>query len=213
MSICAFVLAAGEGTRLRPLTLTTPKPLLPVGGVPLLDRVLDLLADAGLSGTENVAVNAWHLAHLIEKHAKDRAHVEVEPELLGSSGSVARLRPWIDGRAVLVINGDAYLHGGDLSPLLDGWDGGTVRMLGVPAGEDEPFRFGRHVFAGASLLPWDVVAGLPEGHSHLVHTAWRPAEREGRLEIREFAGSYLDCGTPADYEAANRLASMRSQDL
>ncbi|MEV6525369.1 NTP transferase domain-containing protein [Longispora sp. NPDC051575] len=200
--ICALILAAGEGTRMRPLTLTTPKPLLPVGGAPLLDRAFALVD--GL----DTAVNAFHLSDQIVAHVGNRAHVEVEKELLGSSGSVGNLRGWIAGRAVLVLNGDAYLHGGDLSVLLDGWDGDKVRMLGVPAG-DEPFAFGAHVFAGASLLPWRVVADLEPVLSHLVLTAWRPAERAGLLEVREFGGTYVDCGTPADYTRANALAAGR----
>ncbi|WP_412542136.1 NTP transferase domain-containing protein [Longispora sp. K20-0274] len=197
--VCALILAAGEGTRMRPATLTTPKPLLPVGGVPLLDRAFALVE--GL----DTAVNAHHLADQIVAHVGDRAHVEVEKELLGSSGSVGNLRGWIAGRAVLVLNGDAYLHGGDLSVLLDGWGGETVRMLGVPAG-DEPFAFGDHVFAGASLLPWRVAGQMEPVLSHLVLTAWRPAEAAGLLEIREFGGTYIDCGTPADYATANALA-------
>ncbi len=71
-------------------------------------------------------------------------------------------------------------------------------MPGEPA-EFEP----GHRFAGFSLLPADVVAGLPAGASELVHTVWRPAERAGRLEIISYDGRYLDTGTPPDYLAAN----------
>ena len=151
-------------------------------------------------------MNAHYLAEAVVAHVGDRAHVEVEPELLGSSGTVANLRGWIDGRAVLVVNSDAYLHGGDLSPILDAWGGETVRLLVVPAGSRRA-EFGDHVFAGASLIPWSVVRDLPAGYSHLVHTVWRPAEASGRLELCEFGGTYIDCGTPEDYAAANRLAS------
>src|SRR5262249_11011481 len=62
-------------------------------------------------------------------------------------------------------------------------------------------------FAGFSLLPPDVVAGLPEGRAELVHTVWRPAERAGRLEIIPYDGVYLDTGTPAMYLAANLHAA------
>jgi hypothetical protein len=128
---------------------------------------------------------------------------------------VARLREWIAGRGVLVGNADAYLSapttpsapvGRDIAPLLDGWDGRTVRLLGVPAEAGDPYAFGAFRFAGFSLLPWSVVAGLPDA-GDLVRAAWRPAERAGRLEVVEFAGSYLDTGTPADYLAANLHAA------
>lgn len=199
--MCAVVLAAGLGSRLRPLTAVVPKPLLPVGGVPLLGRALALVADW------ETTVNVHYCAELVAAHVGSRARVSYEPTLLGSSGTVASLKSWIAGRAVLVLNSDAYLHGGDVSPLLAGWDGVSVRMLTVPAGCRRP-EFGDRVFAGASLLPWSVVRDLPEGFSHLVHTVWRPAEAAGQLELCDFNGIYIDCGTVADYAAANILSRL-----
>ncbi|MBA3490424.1 MAG: NTP transferase domain-containing protein [Longispora sp.] len=203
--ICALVLAAGEGTRMRPLTLTTPKPLLLVGDIPLIDRALNLVR--GL----DTAVNTHYLASQLISHVGPRASIIYEETLLGSSGTVASLKRWINGRAVLVVNSDAYLQGGDLEPILSGWDGETVRMLVVPA-DHRPAEFGSYLFAGASLIPWTVVHGLPEGRSHLVHTVWRPAEMAGKLELREFNGTYVDCGTPEDYETANLLSKLGDTD-
>jgi N-acetyl-alpha-D-muramate 1-phosphate uridylyltransferase len=209
--LCALVLAAGEGRRLRPLTATVPKALCPIGNVALLDRALARLAALGLTGPEVVAVNACYLADRVVAHVGSRAHVAVEPgpPALGTAGAVANLRDWIAGRAVLVGNADAYLGGDptvDLRPLLNGWDGTTVRLLAVPAG-DRPAEFGGHRFAGFSLLPADVAGGLPPGRSDLVGEVWRPAERSGRLEIVEYPGFYLDSGTPADYLSANLHAA------
>jgi len=117
---------------------------------------------------------------------------------------VARLRRWIDGRGVLVGNADAYLSGAGLAALLDGWDGETVRLLGVPG---EPAEFGTYRFAGFSLLPWDLVEPLSPEPAELVRTVWRPAEAAGRLSMVEFPGTYLDTGTPRDYLAANLHAA------
>lgn len=208
MEICAVVLAAGSGTRLRPLTLGRPKALCPVGNVPLLDRALDRLRRHGLAGPDRVAVNACHLAEQIAAHVGDRVHVSCEPgpPALGTSGALHQLRDWIDGRAVLAINADAYLAPSDLESLLDGWDGHAVRLLTVPAGDRAP-EFGRSRFAGASLLPADVVAALPPGRGELVLTVWRPAERAGRLETIPYDGWYTDAGTPADFLAANLHAA------
>ena len=64
----AVVLAAGLGTRLRPLTLMTPKPLLPVWGEPMVERVVNMLGDWGV---EEVTVNAHHLAEQVEDWAKE----------------------------------------------------------------------------------------------------------------------------------------------
>ncbi len=212
-AVCALVLAAGEGVRLRPITKSTPKALCPVGNIPLLDRALARLAGHGLDGPRRVAVNACYLADRVARHVDDRAFISVEPgpPALGTAGAVANLRDWIAGRAVLVGNADAYLaprdhNVADLSPLLDGWDGSTVRVLGVPAGETgdgRPAEFGAMRFAGFSLLPAQLAAALPQRRSDLVHEAWRPAEREDRLEVIRYDGFYLDCGTLGDFLAAN----------
>jgi N-acetyl-alpha-D-muramate 1-phosphate uridylyltransferase len=205
--LCAVVLAAGEGVRLRPLTAHVPKALCPVGNVPLLDLALDRLARLGLAGPDDVAVNACYLAGQVVEAVAGRAHLSVEPgpRPLGTSGGLARLRDWIGGRGVLVTNADAYLAGGELSPLTDGWDGRTVRLLGVPA--DGSPEFGGHRFAGASLLPWQRTRTLAEVHSDLVRTVWRPAEAAGELTVVEYPGRYLDTGTPANYLAANLHAA------
>jgi NDP-sugar pyrophosphorylase family protein len=215
--VCAVVLAAGEGRRLRPLTDLRTKALCPVGNVTLLDRALDRVAALGLAGPDRVAVNASYLAGQVVAHVDGRAHLSVEPDgPLGTSGGVGNLRDWIDGRGVLVGNADAYLAdparapGKDIEALLDGWDGNgwdgrSVRLLGVPA--DGRAEFGRYRFAGFSLLPWSLVARLDATPSDLVRTVWRPAEAAGRLTVVEFAGTYLDTGTPADYLAANLHAA------
>jgi NDP-sugar pyrophosphorylase family protein len=199
--VCAVVLAAGEGRRLRPLTAHTPKALCPVGNVTLLDRALDRVESLGLA----VAVNACYLGEQVVAHVGDRAHLSVEPgEPLGTAGGLGNLKPWIDGRGVLAANADAYLADAPVADLLDGWDGTTVRILGVPG---PPNEFGTYRFAGLSLLPWDLVAALDAAPADLVRTSWRPAERAGRLEVIPFRGTYLDTGTPSDYLAANRHAA------
>jgi N-acetyl-alpha-D-muramate 1-phosphate uridylyltransferase len=212
-ALCALVLAAGEGTRLRPITATVPKPLCPVGNVALLDRALARLAHHGFTGPARVAVNVCYLADRVSGHVGGRAYVSVEPgpPALGTSGAVANLRDWIAGRPVLVGNSDAYLVPADGSPtdlaaLLDDWDGSTVRILAVPA-DDRPAEFGTLRFAGFSLLPGAVAAALAGGRADLVDTVWRPAEREGRLELVRYDGEYRDTGTPADLLAANLHAA------
>lgn len=199
-----MVLAAGEGQRLRPLTERCPKALCPVGNVPLLDRALARVAALGFAGPAQVAVNASYLAEQVVAHAGTRVRVSLEPgQPLGTAGALGHLRDWIDGRGVLVANSDAYLSPDDVSGMLDGWDGETVRLLGVPTTPDDVNRFGGHKFAGISLLPWRWVKDLRPEPATLVGTVWRPAEAAGELEVRPYDGWYLDTGTPADYLAAN----------
>lgn len=206
--LCAVVLAAGRGTRLRPLTRLRPKALCPVGDRPLLDRVLDQVTGLGPADPAAVAVNASWLGGQVAAHLAGRAHVSFErPVPLGTAGGLARLRDWIAGRPVLVGNADAYLAGGRLDRLLAGWDGQVVRLLGVPAAPGEVGTFDGYRFAGFSLLPWRWVRDLPTGPGELVRAVWRPAEAAGCLRVVGLDGYFQDTGTLAGYLAANRHAA------
>ncbi|HET7487791.1 MAG TPA: sugar phosphate nucleotidyltransferase [Acidimicrobiales bacterium] len=199
--LAAVVLAAGAGTRLRPLTDVLPKALCPVDNVALVDRALDRVRP--LSGA--LAVNVHHGRALLEAHLDGRVHLSVEePVALGTAGALGNLRDWIGGRPVVVANADAWLPAG-LDALLDGWDGERVRLLVV----DDPARgdFGRWRFAGASLMPWAEVARLPASPAGLYEVCWRDRWAEGRLDLVPVAGPFFDCGTPAEYLAANLAAS------
>lgn len=199
------VLAAGLGTRLRPLTDLRPKALCPVGGVPLLDHALRRLAPFTGTGPDRVAVNAHHHADRLREHVGDRAHLSVEAGTpLGTAGAIGLLRGWIDGRDVMVGNADAWLRG-DLGPFVRGWDGQRCRLLTVETGAASDF--GARRFAGVSLLPWSLVRDLPAQESGLYEVLWRREELAGRLELVDLAGLMIDCGTPRDYLAANLDAS------
>ena len=102
----AMLLAAGRGERLRPLTDTRPKALLPVDGVPLVDLAIERLRPH----VAEVAVNAHYLHDQLERHLAGRdVHVSVEqPVALGTAGALGALRDWIAGRDVLVTNADAW---------------------------------------------------------------------------------------------------------
>lgn len=129
-------------------------------------------------------------------------HVSVEPgEALGTAGGVANLKHWIDGRGAVVTNADAWWNG-DLGPLITDWAGDTVRLAVVPSDGTPDFENGT-TFAGTSLLPWDVIAGLANTPSGAYEAAWMPAQREGRLELIHVEGNFIDCGTPTDYWLAN----------
>ncbi|BCY06513.1 sugar phosphate nucleotidyltransferase [Actinoplanes sp. L3-i22] len=213
-AICGVVLAAGEGQRLRPLTASVPKALCPVGNLPLLDHALRRLAGLGLTGPDQVGVNAAYLADQVVTHATGRAHLSVELDgPLGTSGGVARLKGWIDGRGVLVGNADAYLTdpfrepGKDIEALLAGWSGDTVRLLTKPCRPGESGGFSGHRFAGFSLLPWHFVKDLEDQNQDLVRTVWRPAEAANALELIGYEGLYLDTGTPQLYLEANLHAA------
>lgn len=182
----AVVLAAGQGTRLRPFTLTTPKALVPIAGIPLLDHLLCLLANHGV---QEVAINLHHLPDAILDFIGDgkawgmRAHVLHEEHLLGSGGTLRALR-WFLREPFLLMYGDVLTDvdlgklvadhmafGADLTCLLhrvaDPWtkgvadlapDGRLRRFVEKPRRGDEP---GDCVAAGVYVASPAVVAVVP----------------------------------------------------
>ena len=196
--IVGVVLAAGRGTRLRPLTRLRPKALCPVGNVPLVDLALERVRPA----VEAVAVNLHHGRRTLDQHLADDVHRSVEDDRpLGTAGALGHLRAWISGRGTLVVNADAWCPG-SLVGFAEGWDGERIRVL-VPGGDelrpDSPI-------AGA-LMPWSDVSGLAPEPSGLYESSWRAAAEAGRVEVVRHDGAFVDCGTPRDYLAANLQAS------
>jgi mannose-1-phosphate guanylyltransferase len=116
----AFLLAAGEGTRLRPLTFQTPKCLIPISGVPLLEIWFRLLERHGVT---DVLINTHLLADRMEAFVRGlrtsiRTRLEHEPELLGSAGTVRRHRGFVQGESAFWIVYADSLTDLDLSSLL-----------------------------------------------------------------------------------------------
>jgi NDP-sugar pyrophosphorylase family protein len=206
--IAALVAAAGRGERLRPLTDTTPKPLLPIGGSTLLDLTLDRIATVIPVSPDDVAVNAHWLAEQVVAHVAGRVHVSVEsPVALGTAGAVGAIASWRDGRDLLVANADAYLDGSlDLASFVAGWDRRRPRLL-VVEGRDRPDFEHRWRFAGTSLLPAALADTLEPRPSGLYEAVWRHAD----LDLVATDLTFIDCGTFADYDRAQRLAAARSR--
>jgi NDP-sugar pyrophosphorylase family protein len=203
-SLAALLLAAGEGTRLRPLTLLRPKPLCPVGNVPLLDLALQRVASVLPVTSSTVAVNAHHLGAQVVTWAHQRMQVSVEqPVALGTAGAVAAVSSWLAGRDVLVANGDAFFHGPvDMRSFVDGWDRERPRLVVVPSAGREDFP-GGWVFAGISLLPATFVPALRAEPTGLYEEVWSRTE----VDLVPVSATYVDCGTPHDYLRANLLTS------
>jgi hypothetical protein len=203
--LAGLALAAGEGRRLRPLTSLRPKPLCPVGDRALLDWALDALDGA----VDEIAVNLHHGAEAIDAHLAQRSdaagdavgaavHRSFErDEALGTAGAVARLRGWLDGRGVLIVNADTW-HRTDLAAFAHGWDGERVRLL-----TDTALPFGPRSGVVASILPWHLARRLEERPSGLWECVWRDELDGGRLDAVHEPGRVIDCGTPAAYLRAN----------
>lgn len=121
----AIVLAAGLGTRLRPLTFTTPKPLVKVGGKCLLDWALDQVAAAGIG---EAVVNTSYLYEKVETHLAQRQGTPLihisreEPQPLETGGGIARVLPYFAGHPFVVLNSDTISIDGAVPALERLWD-------------------------------------------------------------------------------------------
>lgn len=106
----AMVLAAGLGTRMRPLTSETAKPLLQVAGKALIDHLLDNLAEAGV---KRAIVNVHWCADQVEAHVRARSDMDIvisdeRAEVLETGGGLAKARPLLGGDPIFVVNTDAF---------------------------------------------------------------------------------------------------------
>jgi len=190
--------------RLRPLTLLRPKAMCPVAGVPLVDHAVA----RARAVTAAVAVNCHHSQPTLAAHLEGLGvHPSVEDgDRLGTAGALGRLRPWIDGRPVLVVNADTWCPSG-LRFLLDGWDGQRPRLLCAAAGNGIPATWGDLAYVGVALLPWSQVRSLPDTPAGLWEVSWRHLRPGPDVELVVGDGPFHDCGTPARYLAANLAAS------
>jgi MurNAc alpha-1-phosphate uridylyltransferase len=217
-----MVLAAGLGKRLRPLTVTTPKPLIEVGGRALIDHALDALDRAGV---ETVVVNVHYLADQMNSHLarRRRPAIVISDErrgLLDTGGGVLRGLPELGGEPFYLLNSDSFWIEGarpNLDWLAAAWrddamDGlllvaSTVRAVGYHGRGD--FRMdpnGRLVrraerdvapfaYAGAAILHPRLFANAPEGKFSL-NLLFDGAMEAGRLYGVRLDGLWLHIGSP-----------------
>lgn len=228
----AFVLAAGFGTRLRPLTAALPKPLVPVCGVPMLDWAVDALARAG---HERILVNAHHAPEPLLAWAASRPGVEVsvEADILGTGGGLRLVRDRLAPRFV-VVNGDV-LHTVDPRRLLDAVVPGGVALAlrrhpdaasyGPVAMDSEgsvvslrtyegPTPVGEVTtdshFTGVWAADRSILDNVPDGFADVAATAWRTLLPTRRLRGVLTEGPWLDVGDPRGWWLAN-LAVLRGE--
>ena len=228
----AMVFAAGLGTRMRPLTATLPKPLLPVAGRALIDHALDLVEGAGLA---RAVVNLHYLGHMIGAHLEARARPEIlfspeEPEILDTGGGIALALPLLGPRPFVTLNSDAIFAGPNpLALLRSVWpaDGVGALLLLVPrerargytrAGDFflpaegcSPARRGAaaeapFVYTGAQIIAPKVFDDMPPGAFSL-NLIWDRLIATGRIAAISYPGHWVDVGTPSGLdEAARALA-------
>jgi MurNAc alpha-1-phosphate uridylyltransferase len=223
----AMLLAAGLGTRMRPLTNETAKPLLPLGGRALIDHALDRLAAAGVA---KVVVNVhWQsrrmIDHLAHRQAPPEIVVRAEEMLLETGGGVRAALDDLGPGPFFVVNGDTVWLDGP-TPALDrlaaAWSDDVDAVLLVARTFQVQAEVGRgdfaldpmgvvrrpgenevvpYVFAGIQILRPALLADAPEGAFSL-NVVWDRAIEAGRLRAVVHDGLWFHLSTPADLTEA-----------
>ncbi len=231
----AMILAAGYGYRLRPLTLTRPKPLVDVAGRPIIAYAVERLRDAGIG---ELVVNVHYLPEAIEQWAAgiDKPHITISDEraeLLDTGGGVKKALPLLGSDPFFVLNGDSFWAEGAepaLERMREAWDGRRMDCLlllaptpsAVGFGGTGDFRMapdGRlarraegqvapFVFAGCYLVHPRLYADTPD-EPFSMNLLWTRAEAKGRLFGLRHDGTWFHVGTPdAIGEAEKALAAL-----
>jgi MurNAc alpha-1-phosphate uridylyltransferase len=212
----AIVLAAGRGERMRPLTDTLPKPLLPIGGRALIVWHLEALARAGI---HDVVVNLSWLGDRLREALDDGAAHGVRitwsdegPIALETGGGIFRALPHLGPGPFLVVNGDIWTDI-DFATIGIG-DAALARLVLVPNPPHHPLgdftlhdglvreaEGPRHTYSGVGVYRPEFFEGCAAGRFRLLPLL-RRAIAAGRLEGRLHSGEWQDIGTP------ERLAAL-----
>jgi N-acetyl-alpha-D-muramate 1-phosphate uridylyltransferase len=220
----AMVLAAGLGKRMRPITTTTPKPLIEIAGKPLIDHMLDRLAAAGI---EEAVVNVHYLPGLVEQHMRRRGEkaprITISDErarLLETGGGVKKALPLLGDAPFLVANTDDLWAEGpkpNLSRLIEYWDAERMDALLLLAPASASYGYdgagdfsmdphGRlrrrrerevcpFVFAGVTITKPALFADTPDGVFSM-NLIFDKAAAAGKLFGLRLEGFWLHVGTP-----------------
>lgn len=228
----AMVLAAGLGTRMRPLTDTLPKPLVQICGRTLLDRGLDALAAAGVT---RAVVNVHHLGQQIAEHVKTRKAPEIiisdeSDRLLDSAGGIVKALPALGDEPFIILNADTFWidrDGSDLQRLALAWDGARMDSLLMLArfdhatGHDGSTDFllapdgrlarGRNapdglIYAGVGILDPRIFSDATS-EPHSLNLYFDRAIAAGRLYGQAMQGHWVTVGTPAAIAAAEEAVA------
>ena len=225
----AVILVGGLGTRLRPLTLSAPKPMLPTAGVPFLTHLISRIRDAGVS---HIVLGTSYRAEVFEEHFGNGAELGVELEYvvetepLGTGGGIRNVADALRGDTVLVFNGD-NLIGVDLGAFLAAHQARaadvTLCLHRVPDArpygcvptdvdgrvtaflEKDPNPITDQINAGLYAFRRPVIDAIPAGRPVSVERDTFPGLLDAGAKVMGFVndGYWRDFGTPADFVAGS----------
>ncbi|HEX9048663.1 MAG TPA: nucleotidyltransferase family protein [Verrucomicrobiae bacterium] len=218
----AMLLAAGYGTRLKPLTDHTPKPLVPVAGRPMIEYALDKLRDYGV---EEIVINVSYLREQLQTYLGQFKHLRVtiseEAEPLETGGGLKQAEPYLGNEPVFAINSDILWSDGAetaLSRLTETWDDAKMdflllaqskaRAVGHDKGEDHLFikpentlgwngAEAPYIISGIGIFHPRVLRHAPAG-KFSVKVLWLQALAQNRLFCLPHQGRWFQTGTLAD---------------
>ncbi len=212
----AMILAAGRGERMRPLTEQTPKPLLEVGGRPLISYVFDQCKSAGVT---DIVMNVWYKADIIMDTLGDgrdygvNITYSVEDELLGTAGGVINALPLLSNQPFFMISGDIW-SGYHLKYLIDRKDSLKLAHLVLvsnpsfhPDG-DYHLNAMNHVcvngepkltYGSIALFHPDLFVGFKPGKRG-IDEVFRAAIEKNQITGEHFQGPWMNIGTPAQLQ-------------
>ncbi|MEZ0259715.1 MAG: nucleotidyltransferase family protein [Alphaproteobacteria bacterium] len=235
----AFVLAAGMGERMRPLTDTCPKPLLLVGGSTMLDRALDALEEAGV---EEVVVNVHYLPDMIVDHLKTRKSPKItisrEEKLLDTGGGVKKMLSFFGDEPFFVLNADVLWTdgpgGSTLKQMQSAWDASKMDlMLLLHTTQDLPGYAGKgdyyladgtsqpvfkartdkeanFIFAGPRIVHPRLFKDSKDGAFSFLEL-FHKAELAGKLHAHRHDGDWHHVGTPEAFAETNRILASKAK--
>jgi mannose-1-phosphate guanylyltransferase len=225
----AVILVGGMGTRLRPLTLSAPKPMLPTAGVPFLTHLITRIRDAGVT---HIVLGTSYRAEVFESYFGDGSALGVELEYvvetepLGTGGGIRNVASTLRGDTVLVFNGDV-LSGGDLPALLAAHTAAEADVTLYLTKVDDPRAFGcvptdadgrvsaflekdpnpqtDQINAGTYVFRRSVIDAIPAGRPVSVERETFPGllAEGARVFGHVDTGYWRDLGTPADFVAGS----------
>lgn len=218
----AMILAAGKGERMRPLTLHTPKPLLPVAGKPLIQWHIEALAAAGVR--ELVINHAW-LGEQLPQYFGDGAELGVqiqwsaEAQALETGGGIRQALPLLGEAPFILVNGDVWTRF-DFSGLRlpQGMLAHLVLIANPQHNVKGDFVLKQNLvsnplpgetgltYSGIAVLHPALLAEQPQGAFKLAPLL-REAAEQGRVSGEHFVGDWIDVGTPQRLADADRFAA------
>ena len=231
----AFILAAGRGTRLKPYTDTTPKPMVLIDEKPILEHTLRKLKNAEIS---NVTINLNYLGNVIETYFKGCTSPTItfskEDILLDTGGGVKKALHTMENKPFFIINGDALWEEDKehavFDQLSDAWsaDRMDILLLLQPI-NDKSFsessgdydidaqgkavrslnKTGRYMFSGIRIASPHIFDNTPDGAFSFLELM-DAAEQAGRLYATVHEGEWYHISTAADLERVNDLISSQN---